>query len=146
MRTIRTLQRKAAWFWLFALAISLRSLIAPGFMLDTGGEGPFGLSITFCGGLNGINNIPAVHDAHAAHGAANHTVDHQGYDSGHGLVNAGCGLWSTSATFVQNIDFSSDHLWLSGPDRFRIDYQSPSLRASHGLRLQARAPPVVPII
>jgi hypothetical protein len=146
MRYIRTLQRKAVWFWLFALAIGLRSLIAPGFMLNTGGDGPFGLSITFCGGLNGADNIPAVHDPHAAHhGAGDHAVD-QSHETGHGLVNAGCGLWSASATFVQNIEFTSDHLLLSGPDQFQIDYQSPSLRAFHGLRLQARAPPVASII
>ena len=53
MNLIRKVQRNSLLLWLLAITVSLRALIAPGFMLETNGDGPLGLAIVFCDGVNG---------------------------------------------------------------------------------------------
>ncbi len=141
MNVIRKTRRSSLFLWLLAITVGLRALIAPGFMLETNGDGPFGLAIVLCEGLNG--NLPAgtSDDPHAAH--KHHGTSGMDEHASTGLAGETCGLWSTSSTFVQTIVFASDHLFPVGPDQYVIAstaFTSPLFRQQPQ---QPRAPPVV---
>ena len=144
MNMIRKVHRNSLFLWLLAITVGLRALIAPGFMLETGGDGPLGLSIVLCEGLNG--KIPATpsddpHAIHKHHGNA--TTDE---DVSAGMAGETCGLWSTSSTFVQTITFAHDHLFPVGPDQYvtvRSSFNTPLFRQQPH---QPRAPPVTHLI
>jgi len=141
MKFIRTAHRNSLVLWLLALSLGLRSLIAPGFMLTTDGDSPFGLTITLCGT---VGELAAFDDPHLAHG--NIGIDQHDHEAAGGLLSNACGLWSTSATYVQSITIDTDHLLQVIHDEFQIDYDAPNIRVSHRLQQQPRAPPVSRII
>jgi hypothetical protein len=143
MKFIRTAHRNRLVLWLLALSLALRSLIAPGFMLTTDGDGPFGLSIALCGSAGELAVFDDPHLAHAGSGNDQHTHDHEATG---GLLSNTCGLWSTSATYVQFITIDTDHLLQVVHDEFQINYDAPNIRLSHRLQQQPRAPPVSRII
>ena len=83
----------------FAVAVFLRALIAPGFMLDVGGGGPFGLQIVLCDGPAGIAALPSGN--HASHQQAGAAYDHQNHDEhADQHLSATCGMWMSSSIFV----------------------------------------------
>jgi len=139
MVCMRKVHRNSAVLWLLALSLGLRSLIAPGFMLNVNGEGPFGLSITLCGGLHGAHELSVFDDPHLTHGKSDFTPHN--HEAENGLVGNGCGLWSTSATYVQTVSINTDQLLQLDRDRFQIDYLAPNIRGYHRLQQQPRAPP-----
>jgi len=143
MKFIRTAHRNRLVLWLLALSLVLRSLIAPGFMLTTDGDGPFGLSITLCGSAGELAVFDDPHLAHAGSSTDQHTHDHE---AAGGLLSNTCGLWSTSATYVQFITIDTDRLLQVVHDEFQINYDAPNIRVSHRLQQQPRAPPVSRII
>lgn len=144
MQVVRKPHHKPILFWLLILSLGLRSLIAPGFMLDTRGDGPLGLGIVFCGGLNGINSIAGIDDPHSMHQDSDGDTDNHAMHDG--LYGPGCGLWSASGTYVEPIVLNSDGLLQAGPDQFQLDYISPDTRVSFQFHRPARAPPVTRII
>lgn len=145
MNLIRKAHRNSLLFWLLALTVGLRALIAPGFMLETNGDGPFGLAIVFCEGLNGAIQASSSDDPHALHGQhhGNGTADE---DAATGLTGATCGLWSTSSTFIESVAFADDHLFPAGPDRYVLANTPLIPRLSSQEPQQPRAPPVSLII
>lgn len=140
MHLIRKVRHKPLFIWLLILSLGLRSLIAPGFMLDTRGDGPLGLGITFCGGLNGINTIAGLDDPHSMHHDSD--GDSDSHDMHDGLFGAGCGLWSASATYVEVLSPGIDELVQISSEDFYPGYTSSFPRSLALLRQQPRAPPV----
>jgi hypothetical protein len=116
--------------WLIAAMLVLRSMIAPGYMLDIRGEGLGGLHITLCDGLNGALQSDGDHNAHAGHDT--------------GLTS--CGLWATSSTFNQTESLPHNSLLRFGPDEF--NHSLPLLVSSQTIyrQHQPRAPPVSSIV
>jgi len=144
MNVIRKAHRNSLFLWLLAITVGLRALIAPGFMLETGGDGPFGLSIVLCEGLNGKIAGSPSDDPHAIH--KHHGNAAADENASTGMAGETCGLWSTSSTFVQIIAITNDHLFSAGPDQFNAvssSFNTPLLRQQPQ---QPRAPPVVSII
>ena len=139
-------------FWLLALSIGLRSLIAPGFMLDFNDDSPLGISITLCSTLDelkelGILNGPHIlHDTHEDTQHDHHGVTHYEHEEETGLSGHSCGVWSPNTIFVQDIEVNSNHLYQFESDQFSIDYLSPGTKDSYQFRHQARAPPVSRLI
>jgi len=145
MNLIRQIHRNTLLLWLLAITVGLRALIAPGFMLETNGDGPLGLAIVLCEGLNGAIPSGSSDDPRALHGK-HHGSGTAEEDATTGLTGTTCGLWSTSSTFVETIAFAGDHLFPLGPDQF-VPVNTPLI--SHLFRQQPqqpRAPPVSLII
>lgn len=147
MGFMRTAHRNSMVLALLALSLCLRSLIAPGFMLTTDVDSPFGLSITLCGSAA---ELAVFDDPHLAHGNTDpaqpqHAHDHD-HEAAGGLLSNTCGLWSTSATYVQFISIDTDYMLQVDRDEFQINYHSPNIRLSHRLQQQPRAPPTSLII
>ena len=144
MKLIRKAHRNSLCLWLLAIAVSLRALIAPGFMLETNGDGPLGLAIVLCDGLNGTVLSDATEDPHALH---QHHGNMQTQDqASNGLEGATCGMWSTSSTFVQTIAFAADHLFPVGPDQYVITNTAVTSTLYRQQSQNPRAPPVSFII
>lgn len=141
MKNIRTLHRNSLFFWLLALTVGLRSLIAPGFMLETNGDGPLGLGIVLCEGLNGALPLDTGNSDHVAH--QHHDSGMSQDESASGMAGTTCALWSTSSTFVETLVFASDHLVPAGQDPFVA--VTPVLNQSlyRQTPQQPRAPPVL---
>lgn len=130
--------------WLIVSMLMLRSLIAPGYMLDIRGEGIGGLHITLCEGLNGALQSELDHHAHAGHetglpGQGESTAKHDT-----GLTS--CGLWATSSTYNQTESLPHTSLHRFGPDEF--NHSLPVLASSQTIyrQHQPRAPPVSSIV
>lgn len=124
--------RKAPLMGLLTIALLMRSLIAPGFMLETSNESPSGLAVVFCEGLNGVdvlNSMPTMHHHH--HGDSSDQNQQTSY----------CDLSSISKTFI---NYKSG---FSAPTRidvayYYIDNTIPALPVTTLLQSkQARAPP-----
>jgi len=145
MKLIRKAHRNSQLLWLLAIAVGLRALIAPGFMLETNGDGPLGLAIVLCEGLNGAILTGTSDDPHAQHGT-HHGGGTTEENSVTGLTGATCGLWSTSSTFVESVAFIADHLFPLGPDQFSLAYTPLIAYLSPQQPHQPRAPPVSRII
>jgi len=141
MGFIRTAHRNSLVLWLLVLSLGLRSLIAPGYMLTTDAESPFGLSIALCGSAVGL---AIFNDPHLAH--VNIGAEQPNHEATSGLLSNTCGLWSTSATYVHFITIDVDHLLQVIHDEFQINYDAPNIRLSHRPQQQPRAPPVSRII
>ncbi len=84
--------------WLLALALVLRSFIAPGFMLSVGDDE--GIRIIFCDGPVVVN--VDQHDSHAHHHAGHVS---QGDSSLH--ISPVCTDWSTSGAFAISISIET---------------------------------------
>jgi hypothetical protein len=144
MNVIRKAHRNSLFLWLLAITVGLRALIAPGFMLETGGDGPLGLSIVLCEGLNGKTPASPSDDLHAIHNHHDNAVSEENASTG--MAGETCGLWSTSSTFVQTIAFAHGHLFPVGPDQYvtvSSTFNAPLFRQQPQ---QPRAPPVTHLI
>lgn len=118
MNVIRKTHRNSLLFWLLALTVGLRALIAPGYMLETNGDGPLGLGIILCEGVNGsVPFKPVSDDPHAMH-HGHHDTGMPEDQAANGMTGATCALWSASSTFVETIAFVSDHLFPVRPERY----------------------------
>ena len=144
MNIIRKAHRNSLFLWLLAITVGLRALIAPGFMLETGGDGPLGLSIVLCEGLNGKTTGSPSDDPHAIH--KHHGNAAADEDVSTGMAGETCGLWSTSSTFVETIAFVSDHLFPAGPDQYVTVSSSINTPLFRRQPQQPRAPPVTHLI
>ena len=147
MHLIRKIYRKSAVYWLLASSICLRSLIAPGFMLDTSADNPLDLRITICNGINGINSIDGLasmhqqhHDHHGMHDGGDDTNSHD-HENDH--FTAVCGLWSASGTFAYDFSPGNIHPPVIRKDKFPINYDSPLLGVVIHSRHLSRAPPFI---
>lgn len=144
MRTGKT-QRKAALFWLLVMAVALRSLIAPGLMLNPEVEGPLGVGISFCDGFDTIASQDFFSDPHSAHSHTDTSHGSHGHEhpagTDHDLSGHGCGLWNVSSLYVHTLHFSFEHTRYFGPDRLRADYHTPFGKETYRKPQQARAPP-----
>jgi len=89
MRYFYRKQKLTTFCWLIALAVVLRSFIAPGYMLSVSADD--GLGIIFC---NGPGGIYAQHDVHAHHHHDGGGTQHQNH------ISPTCSFWSTSSLFV----------------------------------------------
>lgn len=144
MNLIRKAHRNSLLLWLLAATVGMRALIAPGFMLEVNGNGPLGLAIVFCDGVNGLAPSAPANDPHAIH--KHHSSESTKQEVANGLTGATCGLWSTSSTFVETIAFASDHLVPTGPDQFLSEYRPVTTQLFRQQPQQPRAPPVALII
>ena len=130
--------------WLIAAMLVLRSLIAPGYMLDIRGEGIGGLHITLCEGLNGALQSDGDHNAHAGHGTGQPDPGESTSEHDTGLTS--CGLWATSSTFNQTASLLHENLFRFDPDEFShtlyLLVSSQTIYRQH----QPRAPPVSSIV
>lgn len=143
MNVIRKAHRNSTLLWLLAMALGLRALIAPGFMLETNGDGPLGLGIVLCEGLNGAIPLQSVsEDPHALHKHHGNGVPEDEAASGMTMTGATCGMWSTSSTFVETTAFVSGHLFPVGPDQFVADVHVINDPFYRQQPQQPRAPPV----
>jgi hypothetical protein len=124
---------------LLAMVIAMRSLVAPGFMLDFNDDNPLGITIILCGGWANSDQPDNFDDPHAMHKGID-TNQHQ-HESEYYLSGTSCELWSTSSTFVQTVVINIDNLLQLGSDIYlfpnivffdRISFLSPQ---------QPRAPP-----
>jgi len=140
MNIIRKMQRNNLMLWFLAITIGLRALIATGFMLETNGDGPFGLAIVLCDGMSGTALPDAGTDPHAVHKHHDNSTSDQ--DATAGLTGNTCGLWSTSSTFVQVIALASDLPDTTGRDPY-VQYSRPLAAVLfYQQPQQPRAPPV----
>ena len=93
---------------LLILGMLLRSLIAPGYMLDTNTENAQLFSITICAGPAGINAIPGLHETEHSHHHHQHDADHEQHNhesAEHGF--SACSLWSSSSlSLLAELDFN----------------------------------------
>jgi len=144
MSVIRKAHRNRLLFWLLAITVGLRALIAPGFMLEVNGDGPLGLGVVFCDGINSFAQIDPAKDPHALH--HHHGSDNKNDTASMGMAGETCGLWSTSSTFVETLSFVSDHLTPVGPDEYVVTQVSLITPLYRQLPQQPRAPPVSIII
>jgi len=144
MNVIRKAHRNSLFLWLLAITVGLRALIAPGFMLETGGDGPLGLSIVLCEGLNGKTTGSPSDDPHAIHKHHGNAATDE--DVSTGMAGETCGLWSTSSTFVQTIAIAHDHLFPAGPDQYVIFSSSINTPLFRQQPQQPRAPPFTHLI
>jgi len=124
-------------YWLIIIAIALRSMIAPGYMLSVNDVGLAGIGITLCEGLNGSIQSAATDDPHAAHSI---NLDDQ-HEDGYDLTLTGCGLWSTSSLYGQVISLYAGNLLEPGPDQFHDDHYSVIDNQTTRSTQQPRAPP-----
>lgn len=140
MNVIRKAHRNHLLFWLLAITVALRALIAPGYMLEVNGDGPLGLGVVFCDGINSLTQIDPAKDPHALH--HQHGSDNTNKNANNGMAGETCGLWSTSSTFVETLSFVSDHLVPVGPDEYVIPASSFITAVYRQQPQQPRAPPV----
>ena len=140
MQYIRLAHSKNLLLWLVVITVCLRSLIAPGFMLETNGDGPLGLSIVLCDGITVAAPADPKIDPHALHKHPG-SVDAD-ENTSTGMAGETCGLWSTSSTFVQTLVFASDHLVPFGPDEYIVSLDSLIAPLYRQQPQQPRAPPV----
>lgn len=152
MTSLRNMLRDRSLLVLLTLAVVLRSMIAPGFMLDTSADSPLGISLTFCEGFAGINSVkPASTDEHSGHHAHAMHMDHAmpaddsthaDHNQDHSMPSASCAALSISSTFI---DIPHDLTAPLAPQTaavIRSEESSPLYQNSHTKPQQPRAPPV----
>jgi hypothetical protein len=145
MQFIRLAHSKNLLLWLVVVTVCLRSLIAPGFMVESGGGGMFDIRITLCGGLNAIDAIKGMDSTDADH-HAHHRMQHEGKDenAGQDMSSASCGVWSASVASLATTHAVLANLTLiAAAERFDLDYNSPLIRSLYYKHQQPRAPPVI---
>ena len=123
-----------------AIGIFLRALIAPGFMLDVGGSGPFGLQIVLCDGPGG--NAGLTIDNHQSHHQSGHAADRTDPDqNSDDHLSATCGMWMSSSTFVSQAPVSFDAVPQPDQDFDVRNYSPPYISRRIPGEQQPRAPP-----
>ena len=137
MWKFRKVNRYRAIFWLLAMVLAMRSLVAPGFMLDFNDENPLGITITLCGGWANSDQPDNFDDPHAMHKG----IDTNQHESDYNLSSTSCELWSTSSTFVQTVDINIYNLLQPGADIYLIPNNVFHDHLSFLSPQQPRAPP-----
>lgn len=97
MRRFINKQNFIGLIWTIALAIFLRSLIAPGYMLDPVSSDNAGLNIIVCHGLASIYAPPS------SGGHKHHHGEHNGQEQHYATPS--CGFWTTSGLFIVSSQF-----------------------------------------
>ena len=141
-------RRLQAVFWLLAVTVLLRSLVAPGFMLETSGETPWGFTITLCGGFDGAAGLEAPvgppHGDHAHDGPAGADPDHE---LEHGLYSTHCAVWAAGGGFIASLHPPQISVaTLPGKTPYAIERHARYARDSYYNRQQPRAPPATPTV
>ncbi len=115
---------------LIALAVVLRSFIAPGYMLSISADG--GLGLAFCDGP------VAMYQAHESH--AHH--DHDGDDSeAESHISTSCSFWSASSLQIFNSVLEAEPVTVSRHQN-KIFYRTPILQSYIVNFRVIRGPPV----
>lgn len=99
MRRTGTTRRSSFVVRTLVCGVLLRSLIAPGFMLDVGGSGPFGLQIVLCDGPAGTASL-AAQNHRGPHGTTD-VAGHEQHPEEH--LSATCGMWMSSSVYVGDL-------------------------------------------
>ncbi len=129
MRFFRRHKNLKAHLILIALAVVLRSFIAPGYMLSISADG--GLGLAFCDGPVAMYQ---EQDSHAHH-------DHDGNDSeAESHISTYCSYWSASSLLVFNSVLEVEPV--VNRDQYQISYQSPNLQHFLAKSRVIRGPPV----
>ena len=115
---------------LIALAVVLRSFIAPGYMLSISPEG--GLGLAFCDGPVAMYQADHAHDHHD-HG------DDDGAAESH--ISTSCSFWSTSSLMVINSVLVPD-LVVASTQPEQTVYRAPNLQTFISNSRVIRGPPV----
>jgi len=144
MNLFRHLSRHRGRMWLLLTALLLRSFIAPGFMLEFNPDSLLGVSVTPCGGMNGIDAIQGLsadgHE-HAGHGSA-HSAD--GQDEEHNAMSTHCATWSVGSAFMVSL-----HTGIPGrladlrEETFLVTRDDPTIPYFPTLHHPSRAPPLL---
>ena len=144
MHRLRNMYKHASTLvWVLLLSVFLRSLIAPGFMLDTSGDEPFEINITLCEGLNGVNAIEGMEHMHHDHHGMHDGGDDQNHDHEPDHFTATCGLWSGSSTFIEIVALDNDYLLQGNGHEHVLQYFTPYIKTNYRQKHQPRAPPVI---
>jgi len=148
MKNFRHLLRDRSLLTLLAMAVVLRSLIAPGFMLEASADAPFGLTVTLCEGLGGIDQIDGMsamnghadHSQHAGHDMPEDSTSHSGMD--HSKPSAGCAALAVSSAYIEIPHDVSAQLGLLVTETIRPDLFPAFTHNIYSQPQQPRAPPV----
>ncbi len=116
--------------YLIGLAVVLRSMIAPGYMLSISADG--GLGLAFCDGP------VAMYQADDAHSHHNHGADDESSES---HISTTCSFWSTSSLLVFNTMLEVEPV-IAIRHQDQIVYQAPNLQEFFASSRGIRGPPV----
>jgi len=142
---------------LLVLAVLLRSLIAPGLVVENDKDYPLGFQLAYCDDL-----IPSrITDNSSAHATGHvdpghvydiigvsgspdtHTGNGHDHSRGYGLSEGHCGLWSASGIFLADISWQfSRQFEVQSAVQLRPDYDGVFSRADLISDAQPRAPPL----
>ncbi len=130
MRFFRCHKNLKTHLVLIALAVVLRSFIAPGYMLSISPEG--GLGLAFCDGQVARYQADHEHDHH----------DHSGDDgAAESHISTSCSFWSTSSLLVINSVLIPDLVEASNQQEQTV-YRAPNLQTFIAKSRVIRGPPV----
>lgn len=132
MRFFRTTKISGPFPWLLALAVLLRSFIAPGYMLFLSADQ--GLGIIFCNG-------PVSIEGHMNHSGHHHDADDQTSHTEKHLSPV-CSQWSTSSLLVFNTVFEPVVFEKSNTENVVVYTTSYFKQYSFNIRV-IRGPPVI---
>jgi len=159
---MRSVLRNSPVLTILAVAVVLRSLIAPGLIVENTSNNPVGLTVAYCEdfskspqvSISGLSQSDGHSHLHIGHvydlqGLAGQNVDTTGHthtglehESGHGLSSTHCGLWTASASFLADINPNfSGQQFVRGSGVFNSEYNTPHRKASYNQQQQPRAPP-----
>ncbi len=132
MNYFRRKQNSINLVWIIALAVVLRSFIAPGYMLSTSIED--GLGIVFCDGPVSLNTQQEDHSKHHNHGDDNDEAQQEIY------ISPICSQWSTSSLLVINTLFVPAFI-ISTRVKQHTHYQTPLRQQFFDSTRDIRGPP-----
>lgn len=133
MRYFRNSEKSIFFPWLLAVAVLLRSFIAPGYMLSVSSGNGFG--IIFCNG-------PVSIEGHTGHPGHHHGDDHTGHSERH--TSPVCSQWSTSSLLVFNTVFEPVEFDKSNTANIS-EYSTPSFQQLAINNHVIRGPPHYPV-
>jgi len=148
MISARYLLRHRSMLALLAMVMVLRSLIAPGFMLETSAETPLGFTLTLCEGFGSFDRIDT--DIVSVHAHGDHST-HSGHDNvpagnnpaneNHGMPSVTCAALSVSSAYIEIPHDVSGLFYQSVVADIRPDFIAVVIRTFNSLPQQPRAPP-----
>jgi len=143
MIPLRKLSRHGLKMWLLLAALVLRSLVAPGFMLEASDDNPFGVTVTLCGGMNNIDAIEGLTSVEHAH--ANHVYDSTDtkQDDKHDPLSTHCATWSAGSAYMVSSFSGSNDLVYNPVNVILSVYSDPFTSNYSGNNHRSRAPPPV---
>jgi hypothetical protein len=143
MNIFRHPLRHSGKMWLLVTALLLRSLIAPGFMLEFNPDSLLGVTVSPCSGMNSIDAIKGLTSGeheHAGHGSV-HSTD--GQNEEHTAISTHCATWSVGNAFMVSLHTGNQGLLADLRDvTFLITRDNPSSPYFPTLHHPSRAPPL----